>query len=108
VTEKLGLGERRHTLVANLSGGQLKRVSLGVELIADPSLLFLDEVTSGLDAGTEAKMMTLFRQIADEGKTIVCITHNVENVNLCDLVAVLAKGRLVKHGVRSGPGSGGM
>lgn len=98
VIRKIGLSERRHTLVGNLSGGQAKRVSLGAELIADPSLLFLDEATSGLDAGTEAKMMTLFRQIADEGKTVLCITHNVENVKLCDLVVVLAEGRLVYYG----------
>lgn len=98
VIEKMRLEERRRTLVANLSGGQLKRVSLGVELIADPSLLFLDEVTSGLDAGTEAKMMTLFRQVADEGKTVVCITHNVENVGLCDLVVVMDRGQLVYYG----------
>ena len=98
VMQKIGLSERRDTLVSNLSGGQAKRVSLGAELIADPSLLFLDEATSGLDAGTEAKMMTLFRQITDEGKTVLCITHNVENVKLCDLVVVLAKGRLVYYG----------
>jgi ABC-type multidrug transport system ATPase subunit len=98
VIQKIGLFERRDTLIANLSGGQVKRVSLGVELIADPSLLFLDEATSGLDAGTEAKMMALFREIADEGKTVVCITHNVENVRLCDLVVVLAEGKLVYYG----------
>jgi len=96
--QKLGLQEKRHTLIANLSGGQKKRVSLGVELISDPSLLFLDEATSGLDAGTEGKMMTLFRQIADEGATVVCITHNLENVNLCDLVVVLVKGKLAYFG----------
>jgi ABC-type multidrug transport system ATPase subunit len=96
--EKMGLADRRHTMIANLSGGQLKRVSLGVELIADPCLLFLDEATSGLDAGTEAKMMALFRQIADEGKTVVCITHNLENVRLCDLVVVLTRGKLAYYG----------
>jgi ABC-type multidrug transport system ATPase subunit len=98
VIDKLGLVERRRTLIANLSGGQLKRVSLGVELIADPSLLFLDEATSGLDAGTEAKMMALFRRVADDGKTVVCITHNVENVGLCNLVVVLVRGKLAYYG----------
>jgi ABC-type multidrug transport system ATPase subunit len=98
VIQQMGLAERRQTLIGNLSGGQLKRVSLGVELIADPNLLFLDEATSGLDAGTEAKMMRLFRDIANEGKTVVCITHNVENINLCDTVVVLAKGQLVYYG----------
>ena len=95
---KMGLADRRNTLVSNLSGGQLKRVSLGVELIADPNLLFLDEATSGLDAGTEAKMMALFRHIADEGKTVVCITHNLESINLCDLVVVLTRGKLAYYG----------
>ena len=98
VIRKLGLAERANTRISNLSGGQLKRVSLGVELISDPSLLFLDEATSGLDAGTEGKMMTLFRQIADDGTTVVCITHNVENVSICNMVVVLVRGRLTYYG----------
>ncbi len=98
VIARMGLTERRHTLISHLSGGQLKRVSLGAELIADPGLLFLDEATSGLDAGTEAKMMRLFREVANEGKTVVCITHNVENIGLCDRVVVLARGKLVYYG----------
>ena len=98
VIKKLGLAERAQTRISNLSGGQLKRVSLGVELISDPSLLFLDEATSGLDAGTEGKMMTLFRKIADDGTTVVCITHNVENVSICNMVVVLVRGRLTYYG----------
>ncbi len=98
VIRKLGLAERANTRISNLSGGQLKRVSLGVELISDPSLLFLDEATSGLDAGTEGKMMTLFRQIADDGTTVVCITHNVENVSICNTAVVLVRGRLTYYG----------
>lgn len=98
VITRMGLTERRHTLISHLSGGQLKRVSLGAELIADPGLLFLDEATSGLDAGTEAKMMRLFREVANEGKTVVCITHNVENIGLCDRVVVLARGKLIYYG----------
>ena len=98
VIQKLGLTERKNTLIGNLSGGQIKRVSLGVELISDPSLLFLDEATSGLDAGTEGKMMSLFRKLADEGATVVCITHNVDNVNLCDQVVLLSRGKLAYYG----------
>jgi ABC transport system ATP-binding/permease protein len=97
------LGPHRDTLVADLSGGQIKRVSLGAELIARPCLLYIDEATSGLDAGTEARMMRLFRQLADEGKSVICITHNVDNVDLCDLVLVLVRGRLVYLGP---PGEG--
>src|SRR5262249_17740548 len=79
---ELGTGreDHRRKRIGTLSGGQIKRVSLGAELLAHPSLLFIDEATSGLDAGTDAKMMRLFRRLADEGRSIVCITHNVENV----------------------------
>ena len=98
VIETLGLKERKNTIIGNLSGGQLKRVSLGVELLAEPSLVYLDEATSGLDAGTEAQMMSLFRELADSGKTVICITHNIDNVSQCDLVAVLCKGNLAYYG----------
>lgn len=98
VIAKIGLKERQHTRNANLSGGQLKRVSVGVELLANPTLLFLDEPTTGLDPGTEARMMTLFGKLAIEGKTIICITHNMENLGLCDLTVVLARGKLVYYG----------
>jgi len=98
VVQLMELEPHRDTLVADLSGGQIKRVSLGAELLARPCLLYIDEATSGLDAGTEARMMRMFRRLADEGKSIVCITHNVDNVDLCNLVAVLMRGRLVFYG----------
>lgn len=92
------LDPHRDTLVANLSGGQIKRVSLGAELLARPSLLYIDEATSGLDAGTEARMMKLFRSLADQGKSLLCITHNVDNVDSCHLLVVLVRGKLVFFG----------
>ena len=98
VIEQIGLSERKSTRNQVLSGGQLKRVSLGLELLSNPELLFLDEATSGLDAGTEARMMSLFRSLADGGRTVICITHNLENVCLCDLVVVLKEGYLVFYG----------
>src|SRR5262249_24910270 len=94
----MALGLHRDTLVANLRGGQVKRVSLGAELVAEPCLLYIDEATSGLDAGTEARMMRLFRGLADQGRSIVCITHNVDHVDRCHLVLVLARGKLVYCG----------
>src|SRR5439155_13028771 len=103
VIDQMELQPHRHTVVANLSGGQVKRVSLGAELLARPCLLYIDEATSGLDAGTEARMMRLFRHLADEGKSVICITHNVDNVDLCNLVLVLMRGRLVYLGP---PGEG--
>lgn len=98
VIKLMELEPHRDTLVANLSGGQIKRVSLGAELLARPSLLYIDEATSGLDAGTEARMMKLFRSLADEGKSLICITHNVDNVDSCHLLIVLARGKLVYFG----------
>ena len=92
VMEDLGLSHRQKVQIKSLSGGQLKRVSIGVELLTQPSLFFLDEATSGLDPGTEADIMQLLRQLADSGCTIVLITHATENVMLCDLVVFLAKG----------------
>jgi ABC-type multidrug transport system ATPase subunit len=98
VLELMELLPHRATIVGNLSGGQVKRVSLGAELLARPCLLYIDEATSGLDAGTEARMMRLFRRLADESKSVICITHNVDNVDLCDLILVLCRGRLVFYG----------
>src|SRR5262249_19281075 len=98
VLRLMELAPHRETLVANLSGGQIKRVSLGAELIGRPCLLYIDEATSGLDAGTEARMMRLFRRLADEGKSVVCITPNIDNVDCCHLVLYLGRGRLAHFG----------
>lgn len=93
VLETVQLREHRHKQIRLLSGGQIKRVSLAQEIIAQPSLLFLDEVTSGLDEETDRDMMKLFRQLADTGKTIVCVTHNLGHVEeCCHLVVILAPG----------------
>ncbi len=95
---RLGLTEQRHTLIARLSGGERKRVSVGVELLSKPSVLFLDEPTSGLDPAAEFKLMELLRRLADSGCTVVCTTHIVENVYLTDRLFVLTAGRLVFDG----------
>jgi ABC-type Mn2+/Zn2+ transport system ATPase subunit len=71
----LDLTERRDVQVSRLSGGQQKRVSIGVELLTKPGLFFLDEPTSGLDPGTETALMQLMRRLADQGRTIILITH---------------------------------
>jgi ABC-type multidrug transport system ATPase subunit/pSer/pThr/pTyr-binding forkhead associated (FHA) protein len=90
--EALGLAERRKVRVGSLSGGQRKRVCIGVERLTRPGLFFLDEATSGLDPGTENQLMRLLRQLADEGQTILLVTHATKNVMLCDQVVFLAKG----------------
>ena len=90
--ETLGLIERKDVRVGDLSGGQRKRVSIGVERLTRPGLFFLDEATSGLDPGTENRLMRLLRQLADDGQTILLVTHATKNVMLCDQVVFLAKG----------------
>ncbi|GAA6619780.1 FHA domain-containing protein [Scytonema sp. NUACC26] len=97
VLTDLELTQRRNVPVKNLSGGQRKRVSIGVELLTKPSLFFLDEATSGLDPGTEAQIMRLLRKLADQGRTVLLITHATKNVMLCDLVVFLAKGGRVAY-----------
>jgi ABC-type multidrug transport system ATPase subunit/predicted component of type VI protein secretion system/ABC-type multidrug transport system permease subunit len=92
VLRDLGLEEQRDTRVEELSGGQRKRVSMGVELLTKPSLFFLDEPTSGLDPATETRMMRLLRQLADQGRTILLITHATQNITLCDKVCFLGRG----------------
>src|SRR5262249_24961222 len=90
--ERVGLADKGDQPIDTpmpLSGGQLKRVSLAVELVSNPALLFLDEATSGLDAGTDKRMMQLFARLAGDQKTVVCVTHTLENVDACHLVVVL-------------------
>src|SRR3989440_670083 len=83
---------RRKLLVSKLSGGQRKRVSIALELLANPSVFFLDEPTSGLDPGLDRKMMFLLRKLADKGHTIVLVTHATNNINSCDYVCFLCQG----------------
>lgn len=92
VLEDVELKGRRHLLVSKLSGGQRKRVSIALELLANPSVFFLDEPTSGLDPGLDRKMMTLLRNLADKGHTIVLVTHATNNINSCDYICFLAAG----------------
>ena len=92
VMEDLDLVHRQDVPISGLSGGQQKRVSIGVELLTRPGLFFLDEPTSGLDPGTETALMQLMRRLADQGRTIVLITHATKNVMLADRVLFLARG----------------
>ncbi len=79
------------TKIQRLSGGQQKRVSLANETVCRPGVLFLDEVTSGLDEETDWKIMELCRGLADEGLTVVCVTHTLVNVEeFCDQLLVLS------------------
>lgn len=92
VLEDVEMKHRRHLLVSRLSGGQRKRVSIALELLAKPNVFFLDEPTSGLDPGLDRKMMTLLRNLADKGHTIILVTHATNNINSCDYICFLSQG----------------
>ena len=98
VLEMVDMGAHIHKPVRVLSGGQRKRVSIAVELLAQPDLLFLDEPTSGLDPGLEKKMMYDLNRLADRGKTVVLVTHATANIEQCDHVAFLSQGYLSYYG----------
>jgi len=99
VLEDVEMTPRRNLLVKKLSGGQRKRVSIALELLANPSVFFLDEPTSGLDPGLDRRMMLLLRKLADAGHTIVLVTHATNNIKTCDYVCFLcAGGRLAYFG----------
>ena len=93
VLDLFGLTVQKSELVRKLSGGQRKRLSIGVEFISDPKLFFLDEPDSGLDGVMARELMENLRQIADENRIVLVITHTPDRViDLFDQVIVLAKG----------------
>jgi ABC-type multidrug transport system ATPase subunit len=83
-----------------ISGGERRRVSIGLELLVNPRLLFLDEPTSGLDSTMAEQVVTILRDLARQGRTIVCTIHqpSSEIFNLFDDVFLLANGSLVYSG----------
>jgi ABC transport system ATP-binding/permease protein len=88
----LDLADRADVRVADLSGGQRKRASIGVELLTRPAVLFLDEPTSGLDPATSAEVLTVLRRLADTGVAVVLSTHAPADLDHCDRVVFLARG----------------
>ncbi|WP_405836390.1 FHA domain-containing protein [Streptomyces sp. NBC_01518] len=97
VVRELGLEQRATQPVHSLSGGQRKRVSVALELLTKPSLLFLDEPTSGLDPGMDRSVMHMLRGLADDGRTVIVVTHSVLSLDVCDRLLVLAPGGKVAY-----------
>ncbi len=96
--DRLGLAEHAMKRVAMLSGGQRKRVSIGIELLAKPSVLFLDEPSSGLDPATEESLMALLQSLTLTNLTVVCTTHVLQKAYLFDRILFIQGGRLVFAG----------
>lgn len=97
VIRELGLVQRAEQPIHSLSGGQRKRVSVALELLTKPSLLFLDEPTSGLDPGMDRSVMHMLRGLADDGRTVIVVTHSVLSLDVCDRLLFLAPGGRVAY-----------
>ncbi|THA81507.1 FHA domain-containing protein [Streptomyces sp. A0592] len=97
VIGELGLEQRAAQPIHSLSGGQRKRVSVALELLTKPSLLFLDEPTSGLDPGMDRSVMHMLRGLADDGRTVIVVTHSVLSLDVCDRLLVLAPGGRIAY-----------
>jgi ABC-2 type transport system ATP-binding protein len=99
VVELVGLGEKRDARVRTLSGGQKRRLDLGVALVGDPDLVFLDEPTTGFDPAARRSAWELIRALRSLGKTILLTTHYLDEAQqLADRVAVIREGRIVSLG----------
>jgi ABC-2 type transport system ATP-binding protein len=99
VVEIVGLGEKRDARVRTLSGGQQRRLDLGLALVGDPELLFLDEPTTGFDPGARRAAWETMRNLRALGKTILLTTHYLDEAEqLADRVAVLRGGVIVREG----------
>jgi len=94
--ERLGLAEKRSAFFSKLSGGQKQRLFIGLALVNDPEVVFLDELTTGLDPQARRAIWDLVREVRGNGKTVFLTTHFMEEAErLCDRVAVMERGRIV-------------
>ncbi len=94
--ETWGLSDKRNTQFGNLSGGQKQRLFIALALLNDPEIVFLDELTTGLDPQARRATWDLVRAIRDQGKTVVLITHFMDEIEaLADRVAIIDNGRII-------------
>ncbi|WP_309386139.1 ATP-binding cassette domain-containing protein [Cerasicoccus frondis] len=99
ILETIGLAQHREKRVESLSGGQLRRLGLGLEMTLDPQCLVCDEVTSGLDPLSEDQILALLRCLSErDGKTFLCIIHNLAKLELFDRITVVYEGDVVFQG----------
>jgi ABC-2 type transport system ATP-binding protein len=99
VIELVGLGEKAGATVRTLSGGQKRRLDLGLALVGDPELIFLDEPTTGFDPAARRNAWDMIRSLRQLGKTVLLTTHYLDEAEqLADRVAVLSQGQIVASG----------
>ena len=96
---KFGIGDKRKTFVKDLSGGQKQRLFIILALIANPQVVFLDELTTGLDARARRDVWQILKELKQEGLTILLSSHFMDEIeNLCDVICILRKGNVVFFG----------
>jgi ABC-2 type transport system ATP-binding protein len=99
VLRQWGLAHKRNASYASLSGGQRQRLHVALALVTRPRLVFLDEMTTGLDPNARHEVWELIEQVRREGATVVLVTHFMDEAQrLCDRVAVMAQGKVVAQG----------
>lgn len=98
VIRELGLEGQRRQKIARLSGGQRKRVNIGIELLADPRVILLDEPASGLDPATEEDLLGILRRLARQGRTVGLTTHSMEYLDQVDQILVMMDGAMIYAG----------
>ncbi|MBD3344677.1 MAG: FHA domain-containing protein [Chitinivibrionales bacterium] len=98
VMDLLELRSAANRRISKLSGGEAKRVHLGIELLSSPTLIFLDEPLAGLDPALIKRFMLLFKKISDKGHTLIITTHLLEQIDQCDRIIFMNKGTLEFNG----------
>lgn len=94
--EKMGLASKRKAFISTLSGGQRQRLFIALALLNDPELVFLDELTTGLDPQARRAMWELVLEVREQGKTVFLTTHFMEEAErLCDRVAIMDHGQMI-------------
>lgn len=92
----LGLDSKIHELTKNLSGGQKQRVAIARALVADASIILADEPTGNLDSDNSAEVVAILRRLADDGKTVIMVTHNAEEAGAADVKVEMKDGKIVE------------
>jgi ABC-2 type transport system ATP-binding protein len=96
IMEEVSLKEKKNSQVSKLSGGQKQRLSVGLALVNDPEVIFMDEPTTGLDPQARHNIWSIVEQLRDRGKTIVITTHYMEEAEqLCNRVAIIDQGKII-------------
>ena len=97
VLEQVGLGDRLSHLPKELSGGQQQRVAIATALVQDPAFVLADEPTGNLDKESGINILNILKELNDQGKTVIMITHNQEHANMFKKVIELVDGKIVKN-----------